>query len=284
MTPQLPAIVDAVIPASQVVPTDPDVLRSDIGTTEGASSRPTVSLVIPAMNEAKNLPHVAEQIPDGIDEIIYVDGHSVDNSIEVARLLWPEAKILTQTRRGKGNALACGFREATCAIIVMIDADGSTDPTEIPAFVDALVEGADYAKGSRFVADGGSSDITVLRKAGNKVLNTLVNWTFRSSFSDLCYGYNAFWRHHVPVMGLPDVDAPAAQWGDGFEIETLINVRVAKAGLTIAEVPSFEHDRIHGRSNLNAVRDGLRVLRTIGKEARAGRSSTPTATSPAVSR
>lgn len=257
MTSHVPDITDEKMPA------DADRDRA----------RPTVSLVIPAMNEAKNLPHVAELIPDGIDEIIYVDGNSVDNSIEVARSLWPEAKVLTQTRRGKGNALACGFRAATCDIIVMIDADGSTDPREIPAFVDALAAGADYAKGSRFVADGGSSDITPIRKAGNKALNTLVNVTFQSSFSDLCYGYNAFWRRHVHVMDLPNVDAPEPQWGDGFEIETLINVRVAKAGLIIAEVPSFERDRIHGESNLNAITDGLRVLRTIGKEARAGRAS-----------
>lgn len=270
MTSKLPDIVDDLAAPSEVTSDNPHTPGPDSG---GDHGRPTVSLVIPAMNEAKNLPHVAELIPEGIDEIIYVDGHSVDNSIEVARSLWPEAKILTQTRRGKGNALACGFGAATCDIVVMIDADGSTDPREIPAFVATLVAGADYAKGSRFVTDGGSSDITPIRKAGNKALNTLVNLTFSSSFSDLCYGYNAFWRRHVSVMALPDVDVLEAQWGDGFEIETLINVRVAKAGLTIAEVPSFERDRIHGQSNLNAISDGFRVLRTIGKEARAGRAS-----------
>ncbi|QBJ97631.1 glycosyltransferase family 2 protein [Rhodococcus sp. ABRD24] len=231
--------------------------------------RPTVTVVVPALNEARNLPHVAARMPADIDEIVFVDGHSVDDTVEVAKKLWPRAKIVLQTRRGKGNALACGFQEATCDIVVMIDADGSTDPAEIPRFVDALVAGADFAKGSRFIAGGGSSDITVSRRIGNKALNSIVNIKFGAAFTDLCYGYNAFWRNHVPVMQLPAAGLAEAQWGDGFEIETLINVRVANAGLRIAEVPSFEQDRIHGVSNLHAVRDGLRVLRTIRSEPRA---------------
>jgi glycosyltransferase involved in cell wall biosynthesis len=78
--------------------------------------------------------------------------------------------VLSQTRTGKGNALACGFAAATGDIIVMIDADGSTDPAEIPRFVEALTAGADFAKGSRFAPGAGSTDITPLRKLGNKLL------------------------------------------------------------------------------------------------------------------
>ncbi|EME20397.1 glycosyltransferase family 2 protein [Rhodococcus triatomae] len=232
----------------------------------GRGGRPTVSVIIPAMNEAKNLPFVASRMPDGIDEIVFVDGNSVDDTVAVARSLWPAATFVTQTRGGKGNALACGFAAATCDIIVMIDADGSTDPAEIPLFVEALVGGADLAKGSRFVGRGGSSDITALRNLGNKGLNGLVNLVFRTEFSDLCYGYNAFWRKHVPLIELPPVEYQRAQWGDGFEIETVINVRLATSGLNIVEVGSFEGPRLHGRSNLNAYSDGMRVLRTIGQE------------------
>ncbi|GAF50748.1 glycosyltransferase family 2 protein [Rhodococcus wratislaviensis] len=253
----------------------------EAGTADRAPGCPTVTVVVPAMNEARNLPHVAARMPADIDEIVFVDGHSVDDTVEVARSLWPDATVVTQSRKGKGNALACGFLAATSDIIVMIDADGSTDPAEIPLFVGALVAGADFAKGTRFAAGGGSSDITFSRKLGNKALNAIVNLKFGASFSDLCYGYNAFWRHHVPVMALPSVDTTEAQWGDGFEIETLINVRVANAGLKITEVPSFEQDRIHGESNLNAVRDGLRVLRTIRSEQR---TSAPDVSPAPVSR
>jgi glycosyltransferase involved in cell wall biosynthesis len=238
------------------------------------TARPTVSVVIPTLNEEKNLPHVLAGLPDGIDEVIVVDGHSTDDTIGVVRRMRPDARIISQTRRGKGNALACGFDAALGDIIVMIDADGSTDPAEIPRFVAALLAGSDFAKGSRFIAGGGSDDITPVRRLGNRFLNGLVNLVFDTRYTDLCYGYNAFWRGCLADMQLDAGARTAAaaeadramQWGDGFEIETIINVRVARAGLRIAEVASFEQPRLHGESNLSAVRDGLRVLRSIATE------------------
>lgn len=235
------------------------------------TDRPTVSVIVPAMNEELNLPLVAARFPEGwVDEIILVDGHSKDRTIEVARELWPGCLIVQQTRKGKGNALACGFKVASGDLIVMLDADCSTDPAEIPDFVSALINGADYAKGSRFCSGGGSADITRWRRLGNYGLNTLVNAAFGAHFSDLCYGYNAFKRECLQAMRLPDTTLTEAQWGDGFEIETLINVRVARSGLRIAEVASFEEQRRFGYSNLNSARDGLRVLRTIIDEKRHG--------------
>ncbi len=236
---------------------------ASIWDTGSQATRPRISVVIPALNEAKNLPHIAERMPNCVDEIVFVNGNSTDNTGEVARELWPRAVHVHQTRKGKGNALACGFAVTTGDIIVMIDADGSTDPAEIPLFVATLLAGADFAKGSRFVLGGGSADITPFRRLGNSGLNGLVNVLFPTKFTDLCYGYNAFWRRALDVIELPDIHALRPQWGDGFEIETLINARVAAAGFQIAEVPSFEGNRIHGASNLNAVRDGFRVLRTI---------------------
>jgi glycosyltransferase involved in cell wall biosynthesis len=205
-------------------------------------------------------------MPSDIDEIVMVNGTSVDNTAEVARQLWPHGVHIAQTRRGKGNALACGFAAASGDIIVMLDADGSTDPAEIPRFVAALVSGADYAKGSRFIQGGGSDDITKFRQFGNKGLNSVVNMLFAARFTDLCYGYNAFWRRCLDPMRLPDIHAPVEQWGDGFEVEALINVRVAASHFKIAEVGSYEKARIYGSSNLRAVNDGTRVLRTICRE------------------
>ena len=235
----------------------------------GGGTGPRVSVVIPTLNEARNLPHVFALLPADVHEVVLVDGNSTDDTVDVARRLRPDVRVVHQTRRGKGNALACGFTICRGDIIVMIDADGSTDPREIPAFVDALLAGADFAKGSRFVAGGGSTDITRIRRAGNLALNLFANTLNGTRYTDLCYGYNAFWRRCLPTLGLePGAHTPGAdmRWGDGFEIETIINVRVARAGLTVAEVPSFERDRLHGESNLHAVRDGLRVLRTIARE------------------
>ena len=219
--------------------------------------RPTVSVVIPTLNEAANLPHVLGRLPEGIDQLVMVDGGSTDGTVEVARSLRPEALILDQDGHGKGDALRCGFAAASSDIIVMLDADGSTDPSEIPRFVAALVTGADFAKGTRFVTGGGSSDITSLRRFGNRVLSAAVNLLFGVRYSDLCYGYNAFWTKHVDAI---NVDC------DGFEVETLMNIRAHRAGFHVIEVPSFERDRIHGESNLSVHRDGWRVLKTIVRE------------------
>jgi glycosyltransferase involved in cell wall biosynthesis len=224
-----------------------------------------VSVVIAAMNEAENLPYVFSRLPDGLHEVILVDGHSVDDTVAVARTLRSDIRILTQSGRGKGNAMAEGFDACTGEIIVALDADGSTDPAEIPRFVAALCNGADFVKGSRFAQGGSSTDITRTRSLGNRVLGAVVNALYGTRYTDLCYGYNAFWARCLPYMR---VDC------DGFEVETLINVRVAKAGLIVHEVPSFEQVRLHGESNLRTVRDGSRVLRTIVRERLATASET----------
>jgi glycosyltransferase involved in cell wall biosynthesis len=237
---------------------------------------PRVSVVIPALNEARNLPHVFAQLPPNVHEVILVDGHSVDDTVTVARRLRPDVRVVTQSRTGKGNAVACGFAAATGDIIAMVDADGSADPREIPRFVRALLDGADFAKGTRSADGGGSEDLTRLRQTGNRMLSGLFNLCYRTRYSDLCYGYNVFWRRCLPTLGLDSTSPPRAGadgrlWGDGFEIETLIHIRVAKSGLTVTEVPSWEHHRIHGVSNLSAFSDGLRVLRTIFAERRRSR-------------
>ncbi|MFD7402976.1 glycosyltransferase family 2 protein [Streptomyces sp. NPDC059866] len=218
---------------------------------------PPVSVVIPAMNEAENLPYVFKTLPDWIHEVVLVDGNSTDNTVEVARDLWPDVKVVGQRGKGKGDALITGFEACTGDIIVMVDADGSADGNEIVSYVSALVSGADFAKGSRFANGGGTDDMTFIRKLGNRALCAVVNRKFGARYTDLCYGYNAFWRHCLDKI---DLDCT------GFEVETLMNIRVVKAGLKVQEIPSHEYLRIHGTSNLRAVRDGLRVLKVILKE------------------
>jgi glycosyltransferase involved in cell wall biosynthesis len=223
----------------------------------GVAIMPRVSVVIPAKNEARNLEHVFGTIPEWVEEIVLVDGHSTDDTVAVARKLHPAVQIVHQQGRGKGDALQAGFAAAKGEIIVMMDADGSTDGQEIPRFVAALVTGADFAKGSRFASGGGSDDITFSRHLGNKILSGLVNGFFGTRYTDLCYGYNAFWARHLAKLDLNC---------DGFEIETVMNVRAAKAGLAIQEIPSYEHLRLHGMSNLKVMRDGIRIAKFIMRE------------------
>jgi glycosyltransferase involved in cell wall biosynthesis len=254
-------------------------INTDINTeqfrhTEQAS--PRISIVVPALNEALNLSVVLPQLPE-VHEVILVDGGSVDGSVAAARRALPGVITVRQTRKGKGNALAAGFAQVTGDIVVMFDADGSADPLEIERFVKVLTDGADFAKGSRFIQGGGSADITPIRRAGNMFLNGVFNAGFDSSYRDLCYGYNAFWADMIPLLDLPDHTLPPTadgkmMWGDGFEIETVINCRFAASGAKIVEVPSVEKLRLFGESNLHAVSDGLRVLKTLLTEWRRARS------------
>src|SRR5258708_10295119 len=163
---------------------------------------PKISVVIPTRNEAQNLHYVLPYIPPTVTEVIMVDGHSKDDTIAVAQQVLPSIKIIRQKRKGKGDALRIGFAASCGDIIVMIDADGSTDPNEIPRFIAALQQGNDFAKGSRFITGGGSHDITFLRSLGNYGLNLMVNILFGPLHSDLSYGYKAFCGHCLDSVRL----------------------------------------------------------------------------------
>jgi glycosyltransferase involved in cell wall biosynthesis len=199
------------------------------------------------------LKFVLPRIPAWVHEVILIDDHCTDNTVEVARELMPNVVIVANHRApGKGNALKTGAEAASGDMLVQVDADGSEAPEEIHAFVGALLTGADYAKGSRFIEGGGTSDMPALRKCGNWALVALVRMLFRGTkFTDLCYGYNAYWARVAPVL----LDA------DGFEIETVMNLRAIRAGLRISEVPSFETERIHGVGKLETFPDGATLCR-----------------------
>jgi glycosyltransferase involved in cell wall biosynthesis len=214
----------------------------------------TVSVVIPTLNEEGSLLWVLEHLPEWVTEVVLVDGLSTDATRVLARRARPDVVVVHQFRRGKGAALCAGFAAATGEVVVMIDADGSTDPREMGRFVSALEDGADFVKGSRHMDGGGSADLTVVRSWGNRVLVGVANALYGSTFSDLCYGYCAFWRRHVDALGVT---------AEGFEIETQLVLGAVKAGLEMREVPSYELVRRAGTSNLNAMRDGVRIIRTM---------------------
>jgi glycosyltransferase involved in cell wall biosynthesis len=222
---------------------------------------PTVSLVIPVRNEGRNIAWVLEQIADDVDEIILVDGDSTDATLITARTYRPDIRVVRQEGVGKGSALRTGFFAATGDIIVMMDADGSMAPQEIRHYVHFLCNDYDFVKGSRFIGGGGSLDITRFRRLGNWFLLTVFNSLYHSDLTDLCYGFCAFHRRYLELLQLS---------ATGFEIEAEMTVRAMQAGLRIAEVPSLELPRRSGKSNLRAVRDGTRVLRTVLKGHRTG--------------
>jgi glycosyltransferase involved in cell wall biosynthesis len=224
--------------------------RSDLNASK-------VSVVIPAKNEAANIAWVLRQMPPTVDEIVLVDGHSIDGTVEVATRERSDIVVTQEQRRGKGAALQAGFAAATGDIVVMLDADGSMHPAEIGRYVALLNSGFDFVKGSRFMAGGASTDITALRRLGNRGLLALTNVIYGTRFTDLCYGFCAFRRTALSALPLS---------ATGFEIETELVVRATMAGLRISEVPSVESPRRYGQSNLRTFRDGQRVLWTLLRE------------------
>lgn len=218
------------------------------------NDRPRVSVVIPAKNEARNIGWVLRRLPLSVDEVVLVDGASTDGTVDVARAIRPDVVVVPDREPGKGCALRAGVEAATGDYVVMLDADGSMDPGDIDRFVAALDAGADLAKGSRFMPDGGSADITPLRDLGNKGLLLVSNLLFWRHHTDLCYGYAAFRRAAFQELGLT---------AQGFEIEAQLFLRATRHGLRVTEVASFEAPRRYGNSKLNTFRDGWRVLRTI---------------------
>jgi glycosyltransferase involved in cell wall biosynthesis len=233
-------------------------IQSDFKQTE----RPTlasasVSVIIPTLNEAANLAYVLNTVPRWVNDIVLVDGRSRDDTERVARVLRPDLRVVLQQRPGKGAAIRAGLEAAKGDILIIMDADGSMNGAEITAFRDALLDGADYVKGSRFAPGGGSVDITKLRRFGDRGICFLIWLLFGAHFTDGTYGFKGVWRDRLEMIPIDT---------DGFEVELLIDIRAHRASLLTVEVPCFETHRIHGNSNLNAFKDGLRCFRVIVRE------------------
>lgn len=220
-------------------------------------NHPKLTVIIPTFNEENNIKPVLAGLPDMVDEVLIVDGNSRDSTVNKVRELLPDAKIIYQPGKGKGDALRYGFENATGDIIVTIDADGSMDPTEIPTFIKPILNGYDYVKGSRFLPQGGTTDMVWYRKLANRMFVILVNMFYGSQYTDLCYGYNALHKRVLDKVTFKS---------DGFEIETEMHIKAKKHNLLIAEVPSFEDKRVHGEGKLKSFSDGWRILKTIVRE------------------
>lgn len=213
---------------------------------------PSVSIIICTLNEENNLPKVLPKIPEWIGEVILVDGYSTDNTVNVARTIFPSIRILYQPGRGKDDAMKYGFRKAQGEIIVVLDADGSTDPKQIPEFIIPLVNGYDFAKGSRFL--GLDPNMSSRRKLGNKMLVALTNALFGTNYTDVCCGYNAFWKRCLDRIDLSM---------DSFDYEPILHTKIKKAGLRVIEIPCKDNGRLSGKSKLPMATQGLKTAIAI---------------------
>lgn len=230
-------------------------------------SMSNLSIVIPVFNESESLKQVLDLLPNDLHEVILVDGNSKDNTVEIGSIHPKVSRVLKQKAKGKGAALSSGFASATGELIAIIDADGSMDPGELFRFMEKIPH-YDIVKGSRYLPNGGSSDITLVRSVGNKALTFVANKFFRQKWTDLAYGLALFRASIIKDIGLTNFDQLGSffghkTYGQGFEIETLMFTRAAKRGFKIAEIWSWEAGRVSGASNLRALRDGIRVMMSL---------------------
>jgi len=217
---------------------------------------PKASIVIPTLNEEKNMNALLRQINLKEYEVIIVDGHSTDKTVEIAKKFG--IKVLYDDK-GKGSALRKGMNASAEEIVITMDADLSHRISELGLLVEAINSGYDICMGSRFILGGGTDDMPLHRKIGNKLFVFLVNSIWRANYSDLCYGYRSFRRDIIKKLNLES---------DGFGIETEISIKSAKQKLKIIEIPSFEKKRMHGTAKLHSLRDGWEILKRIMKEVR----------------
>ena len=219
--------------------------------------KPYISIIIPTFNEAKGIGKTIREVKSVMDgysyEIVVVDDkRSKDGTKGIARRLG--ARVLVPPETGKGFALIFGFEHANGDLLISMDADLSNRPKELKLLIAGIEAGYDVCMGSRFLVGGGSDDMPLIRKFGDKLFVTMVNVLYGSHYTDMCYGYRSFSKRALKQLNLME---------KGFGIETEMNIKAQKAGLKILEVPSYEKKRGGGNGKLNTFRDGYIILSTI---------------------
>lgn len=212
-----------------------------------------VSVVLPTLNEVGAIKSVLDDMPaDVVDEILVVDGHSTDGTPELVKKLGYE--VIVQEGRGCGDAFTTGVKHATGDVIILMDADGSHNPADIPKLLKCIDEGADAAFGSRYMPGSGSDDDTIIRYIGNKLFTFLLNKVQGVELTDGLFLYVAAKREVFEAIEMKSAN---------FEYCVEFPIKVHKAGFRIAQVPCFEPKRLAGRSKVNAFYHGLRILWVI---------------------
>ncbi|HEY40754.1 MAG TPA: glycosyltransferase family 2 protein [Dehalococcoidia bacterium] len=221
------------------------------------SGRPTITALICALNEEASIPHILPMIPEWVDEVLLVDGHSTDKTVEMAKEFRPDIKVVYQPGKGKGDALKCGIENSTGDIIVTLDADGSTAPEEMEEFVKPLLNGYEFAKGSRFRGTLPHNK-PWYRILGNWIITLTFDVLFLRRYTDLCSGYNAFHKAAIEQ---------ARPWPlDGFENEPFINCRMVKRGVKVIEIAHTDRGRIQGDVKELSWRQGFKAIKTMIRE------------------
>lgn len=191
-----------------------------------------------------------------VGRVIVVDGHSRDDTVEVAQRAG--AEVLTDNGKGKGDAIRCVIPELETDIVVFLDADGSHDPADIPALVAPIRNAeADHVAGSRLI--GGSSELhggfdEFLRLTGSSLITAVINWRFKTRLSDSQNGFRALRTSVLRQLDLRE---------EITTIEQEMVIKTLRRGYRIAEVPSHEHKRQFGASHIVLWRVAFRYVYSL---------------------
>lgn len=219
-----------------------------------------VSLIIPTKDESGVIGSVLKEVPRNIiDEIIIIDGHSADTTEEEAKaqLRLGKDKFILQKKKGFGSALLQAFKIAKGGVVVIMNADGSHNPKDIPALLKKIGQGYEYVMASRYIKEGRSDDDTIVRFIGNRTLTFLTNLLYGVNVTDSLFFYTAITRKGFNKLHLSS---------PGFEFCIEMLIKANKAGLKFAEVPVIERRRFAGKSKVNALSAGWKVLMVILRE------------------
>jgi len=211
-----------------------------------------LTIIVPARNEAECLPAMLRELPTDVHEVIVIDGHSTDGTPDIVRELG--FRVETQEGRGYGMGIRSGIKLATGDVITCMDADGSYDPEALGRLMAGIKDGNDGVFCSRYLPESGSDDDTPIRWLGNMVFTILLRLLHGVRLSDSLF-YYALIRREV-LQGLPLV---STDFSACIEIPILMH----KMGYTYAEIPSRERERMAGISKVNAMTDGLLILKSM---------------------
>lgn len=212
-----------------------------------------VTVCIPARNEEPSIAEIIEGAQSFCEEVLVVDGHSSDRTAEVAARCG--ARVVTDNKKGKGDAIRVGAAEAKYPVVVFMDADGSHDPADIPALVKDIQDGkADLTIGSR--GKGGSDELhgdieKLLRMVGSDIILIGINMRWKQHLTDSQNGFRAIRKDVLLDLGLKE---------NITTIEQEMTMRCLKKGYVVSEVPTHEYSRKYGESVIKLRRVWFRYI------------------------
>jgi len=229
--------------------------------------RPSATVLIPCRNERGNIEPAIRRLPHFCDdlEVIFVEGHSGDGTLEeIERVIgeFPELdiRVTVQDGRGKGDAVRKGFDMARGDVLMILDADLTVPPEDLPKFYEALVSGqGEFINGTRLVYPMESEAMRSLNLAANHIFSLLFTWLLNQRFTDTLCGTKVLRRHHYRMI----VDNRA--WFGDFDPfgDFDLIFGASRLNLRVVEVPIRYRNRAYGETQISRFQHGWLLLRMV---------------------